>query len=111
MLKHDLFNIRWCYFPETKKKVPGVYIIENIYLGASRDIRKRILNHLHAIKRGSHLNTDLSISLLPKIKNNEQINVILLSNDPFEESFYKGIYGFERVGSEKFYHELYQKSK
>lgn len=86
MQEHHSFKIKWIGFPENRiRKLPGVYLIEGIYVGASTHIRGRIIQHLNNSKARRHSNRKLQEKLIEKIKSNEQIEVELLSENPFDE--------------------------
>lgn len=88
--KHHVFNIKWIGFPNTYKKVQGVYCIGEYYVGASRHIRKRILSHCHKVKRGEvNLGCDKDLYIRDCLKNDKPIKVSLLSKNPYNEGYWQ----------------------
>lgn len=49
MREHFYFKIDWVGFPKTHRKVKGCYLIGNVYVGASKHIRARVLQHLREV--------------------------------------------------------------
>lgn len=47
----DEFNVELIGFPDTYKKISGVYRISNFYVGASYHIRQRLLQHFRIYKK------------------------------------------------------------
>jgi hypothetical protein len=92
-IDHPMFLIDWHGFNENKK-VKGVYLIEDFYVGASKNIRNRIVQHLLIAQSGKSKNK-LYAKIKDVYKANGIINVTLLSNDPYDEKDMISIYGKE----------------
>ncbi len=89
MLKdHWKFKINFVNYPETNRRVSGVYLIEDVYVGASKSIRSRIVNHLNAALRKSHPNNEFGEYLRLKIINNHPIDIFIIDDDKYNEGFY-----------------------
>lgn len=89
MLKdHWKFKINFVNYPETNRRVSGVYLIEDVYVGASKSIRSRIVNHLNAALRKSHPNNEFGEYLRLKIINNHPIDIFIIDDDMYKEGFY-----------------------
>ena len=92
-IDHPIFFINWHGFSENKK-VKGVYLIEDFYVGASKNIRNRIVQHLLNAKNGNSKNK-LYAKIKEVYKDNKSINVTLLSSDPYDEKQMISLYGKE----------------
>lgn len=86
MVKHHLFKIDWIGFPKTTRRVKGVYMIGDFYVGKSNHIRRRILSHLHSAKRGDNDYKNDKIS--EWYYNYGCLKVTLLSSNTLNEIFY-----------------------
>lgn len=86
--EHSKFKINFVNYPETKRKVSGVYLIEDVYVGASKSIRSRIVGHLNAALRKSHPNNEFGEYLRLKINDNHPIDIFIIDNDVYREGFY-----------------------
>jgi len=82
------FRVNLIDFPATRRKKPGVYQIDNVYIGASKSIIPRINSHLRAAVNETHDNSRLGTYLKDRISKNDVIDVKLLCDDPFKESNY-----------------------
>lgn len=115
MKPHHFFDIEWIYFPDTEEKVEGCYLIGHSYVGASIDIRSRVLNHLYKIcdtttgeLKDGCLDTDLGCYVSYRIIKNKKIEVTFLSSDTsYEEYFYKA-YGIPIHSYTRFYNQIYK---
>lgn len=89
MLKnHWKFKINYVNYPETHRKVSGVYLIDDVYIGASKHNRNRIITHCNAALRDSKSNLGLYEYLKFKIINNKPIDIFFIDNDVYREGFY-----------------------
>lgn len=104
MKAHRKYSIKWHGFPENQwRKTRGVYMIgDEIYVGASTHIRRRIIEHckcsfdkLKSINRYPHLYRAGRLKLKPldryilnKLLNGKSIDVFLLSSNPYDEKIY-----------------------
>lgn len=89
MLKsHWKFKIDYVNFPKTNRKFAGVYMIDNVYIGASKHNRGRIISHCNAALRNEHGNLGLNNYLNKKITNNETIIIRHIDSDIYKEGNY-----------------------
>ena len=89
MTEHKEFKINWVGFPDKKYKViSGVYLIEDFYVGASKNIRSRIIGHLKDSKAKRHSNKSLEYLINKKYSDCESITITLLDTNPFNEDKY-----------------------
>ena len=92
MLKHKKFRIDWVGFPESKLKVPrrveGVYLLGDFYVGSSRNIRNRVIQHLHDSKSKYPSNRLKSEKIIEWYAQNGCLKVSLLDKNPFKEREY-----------------------
>ena len=88
MVKHHLFNIEWIGYPNTRFKVPSVYFLEGIYIGASVHTRQRIVQHCYNAVANRHFNKDLGEYLRLLIEDNLPITVFFLDSDIYKEGNY-----------------------
>ena len=110
MKNHHFFKINWIDFPNKSRRVEGVYLIGNCYVGASTHIRKRILNHLCHIYSTSYkcftnkkgVNINLDNYLIDCIKNNILIDVKYLSNNINDEKKFYIEYGIKISNNTRF---------
>ena len=110
MKNHNKYEIDWVGFPQTHRKVCGVYMIgPSIYVGASSHIRSRILQHIHDSCRMAHINTDVQEYILVQIEMGYPVLVTLLNTDPFMELEVKKNMGLPIKPRERHYHQNYSK--
>jgi len=88
MVKHYLYNIEWIGFPKNRGKVPSVYLIGDVYVGATVHTRGRIMHHLNAANRGDHVNRQLGEYLKYRIDNKLPIKVTYLSPFIYQEQYF-----------------------
>lgn len=92
-------------YPDTYGKVPGVYQIGDVYIGASKHIRRRLISHYNNLKKGWHTNKLLQRYFNYCKEHGEEIPVKILDFDPFKEAYWhQEIFG-DRNGHLFFYHE------
>lgn len=119
MRPHDKHKIKWNNFPDTYRQVPGVYLINDFYVGASKHIRKRIIQHMNNSMCAfdcPHVSLPVHCAISEAIKADGYITVTKLSDNPFDEKyFYDKIMPvancrrYDGNGARaKFYHEVYQ---
>lgn len=109
MTPHGDFNINWINAPCTNRKVAGVYLIEDFYIGASNHIRRRILSHLYiAYKRNS--NKDFYKNLYSHYEFKNCLNVEILSFDPFDEYYFIDEFRpfYNQNAKQMYYHQTYK---
>lgn len=120
MRKHHFFNIEWINFPNNKnRKVKGCYLIGDCYVGASQNIRARILNHIssvYLVSRNEFLTYNIDSSEKNKyiydcLVNNKPIKVTYISDDPMKEKEMYIKYNIPIKQNTVFYHQLYKKIK
>lgn len=93
-------------YPDTRGKVPGVYCIAGIYVGATNHMRKRFITHFYSLKRGWHTCKPLQEKFDQAVENDEMIEVEALDFDPNKERFYhekmdsqsKDIFFYDEMG-------------
>jgi hypothetical protein len=89
MLKsHWKYKIEYIGYPKTHKKVSGVYLIDDVYVGASKHNRLRIISHCNNSCNNNHNNLELSDYLKIKIFFNQPIKIYFLDNDIYKEGKY-----------------------
>ena len=88
MLKHHKFQIEWIDYVQTRFKTKSVYMIDDVYIGASNHTRQRILQHCNDAINNRHINKKLQEHLLHKIISNAPIKVYCLSSFPYLEAKY-----------------------
>ena len=88
MRKHQKINIEYCEKLSNMSKCQGVYLIGGIYVGATKRIRRRVIQH-------------------DCISKNNPIKVSLLSENPNDEIFYSLQYKSQNK-KERFYHQIYK---
>lgn len=108
MLDHYKYKLEWVGFPNTIRKVSGVYLIGNIYVGASKHIRKRILSHCSMASRDQHNNNGVSEYINDCISSKTPIRIELLSDNPFDELEFSKKYGFDK-NRQIYYHQSFIK--
>lgn len=86
MIEHYLYKINYVGFPNTRRKVESVYVIDDVYVGASIHTRQRILSHFRNAMAGRHYNKELQAYLQAKHLNNEPVVVKMLSKIAFDEA-------------------------
>jgi hypothetical protein len=77
--------VNWPF--DINTRVEGVYLIDDVYIGMSCDIYTRIIGHLYNSLKGTHGNKLLSDYIKNKVKNNNKINVEIISKDRYDERF------------------------
>ena len=103
MNSHYLFeNCVFIDFPKTHRAIKGVYSINDTYVGASINIRSRILQHIRLSNDYPNLNGTKAIKLSTDL--NKPITIKYLDADPFNEHLYKSRTSIREV----FYHEMYK---
>lgn len=92
---HSRFPIRWNGFPMAKsKKLKGVYMIgDNVYVGASKHIRRRIIQHCCDAMSQYYNPFIFSDNCLKRhiqevFTNQEALDVYFLSPDPYDEKMF-----------------------
>jgi hypothetical protein len=105
---HHQFKIEFLDVPEFKRTLKGVYRIENFYVGASKNIRGRILAHCFNAERqkGSRSDTDLLKAIRGSFNEKGFLCVTILDTNPMNEFMYidtETMYN-SRLG--RFYHEI-----
>ncbi len=90
-------------------------MIGNFYIGASRNMRARIVSHIAALKRGDHKNSNFINSFIMFYRTNGYIPINYLNEEPFSESFF--IKKFKKMGyplinstNGRFYDKIYKNS-
>lgn len=97
-------------FPKNQRKVSGVYKIGKIYVGASQNIYKRLLQHLRLTTTfRKHSNPELRYYINYCLSIGKKIEVRFLSDDPFEEEIHSKKHGIVPPEGARFYHTLYKK--
>jgi len=108
MKKHKKININWIGFPKKRRRVKGVYMIEDFYVGATTNVRARILAHITGAfnmfkffeNSEGYEYYDTYCNELSKVQNkilecykkNLVINVTFLDEDPYKEIEYIEMY-------------------
>jgi hypothetical protein len=90
MTNHTLFeHVKFINFPQIgRKKMAGVYCIEGKYIGASADLRVRVLHHIKtAISQWGHSNKDVGEMIVDAL-NNKSLTIEYLDENPNMEAFY-----------------------
>lgn len=113
MKEHHEFKINWIGFPNTHRKVKGVYKIGNrkaLYIGASIHIRSRILSHIRLVKTnlkyGLKIESEKDKYIQECLLEDKEIDVVMLSDDPNEEKYYHELFDVEKSHAyAKFYNE------
>jgi hypothetical protein len=87
MRDHWHFKIDWIGFPVKQwRKFKGVYMIgENIYIGASKHIRSRILAHLNLCATNRHNDINLIDYYSECFLFDKPIKITLLDTNPLNE--------------------------
>lgn len=89
MRKHESINFEFIGFPDTHRKIEGVYLFgENAYVGASIHIRNRVISHVRAFLRNAHENKKMVAYLNECYSQNKPIQVTYLSENVNDEQFY-----------------------
>ena len=70
---------------KSKRRKAGVYLIDNVYVGASTSVRQRVLGHVNNALSNNHDNKPLGIYLTKKIQSGEPITIHLLSEQITDE--------------------------
>ncbi len=84
MNEHHFFNIKWINFPNLKhKRVKGCYLIGNVYVGASQDIRTRILSHCAMV----YSTTKQQFKNYDKNDKNDYIFSRIIKSEPIEVTY------------------------
>jgi hypothetical protein len=88
---HNQFKIEFLDVPEFKRTLKGVYRIENFYVGASKNIRRRIISHCLLAYNPTNIKYD-DKPLLKAIRvcfaSKGFISVTILDTDPKNEIKY-----------------------
>lgn len=109
MRKHESINFEFVGFPDTHRKIEGVYLFgENAYVGASIDIRSRIIAHVNAFLRNAHENKRMVDYLKECYSNNKPIKVTYLSRNVNDEEFYSKEIIEEGNPNERFYNKTHK---
>lgn len=106
MTQHHLFdNVDFVNFPNVKRKpIQGVYCIGGKYVGASTNIRNRIISHINSARgRWGHVNKEVGEMILEGLKEGNRLTVEFLDEDPEKEVLYARQFG-EYNKSSNFYH-------
>lgn len=89
MKEHWKYKINWIGFPKTHRKVAGVYKIGDVYVGASKHIRERIIMHFGCAINGCfYPNQFTKAYIMEMIESGKPIDVELLSTDPMDERIF-----------------------
>jgi len=72
-------------YPKGTKNFGGVYEIDGVYIGKSKNIHQRLKSHILSVINDSHINQDLSDHLINKIENKEKIKFKVLSFNQEDE--------------------------
>ncbi len=72
-------------FPNHNRVICGVYGIGSVYIGASKNIRKRILSHLRQLEISDHPNKNLSLFYDECLSKKQKPIISYLSINPFDE--------------------------
>ena len=108
MRKHQKINIEYCEKLSNMSKCQGVYLIGGIYVGATKRIRRRVIQHVNnCINNRSGVNQNLYLYITDCISKNNPIKVSLLSENPNDEIFYSLQYKSQNK-KERFYHQIYK---
>nr|WP_293837517.1 hypothetical protein [uncultured Arsenicibacter sp.] len=67
------------------KKAEGVYQLDDIYIGASKNLYKRIRDHFYNALSGNHPNSKLQFYIIKRILEGKRIKVKILSNNKCDE--------------------------
>lgn len=96
MKQHPVHKIEFVNFPISKRIIRGVYMIEDYYVGASKNVRSRIVSHINNTFSGIRIYGKLYDIISEKIYETYQtkgyLTVTFLSHDTNEESIYYDIY-------------------
>jgi hypothetical protein len=95
MTKHHKHKISWVDFPERKRAIQGVYLIEDFYVGSSVNIRRRIVAHLKDCcnhKSKGYKMSPLQERMFETLQANGFIKVTFLSGNPYDEQVCIGNY-------------------
>lgn len=96
MKSHWKHNIIWHNFPKSNRKIKGVYLIEDLYIGASINIRSRIITHINNaycnLNKYNIKDSELGKYILYLLHTNNKINIYYISENPIEEEKYYHIY-------------------
>jgi hypothetical protein len=115
MREHHFFKVDFINFPETKRAVKGVYLIGNYYIGASQNIRQRILQHCKTVyditnqcyKQYVDYDCIRNRYIFFCISKKIPVKVYYLSNNPFDEGYFCRKYNI--CLNQHFYHKAYKK--
>lgn len=95
-------------------RMPGVYKIGSVYIGASNHVQKRIKDHFNSLKNGTHQNKSLKRYFNLSIEMGVKIPVYILDDNPCNEFMWKKYYNIFSKGfglkGEVFYHEMIQEA-
>lgn len=97
-------------FPKPNGKISGVYMFGEIYVGASRDIYKRIKQHYKAVRNNEHSNDDLTYYVNYCLSIGEKIQITFLAFDVMDEAYFSMKHRIIPPKSAKFYHQVYSKN-
>lgn len=86
--RFEKFNAIFHNFPETHRKIKGVYLIGDFYIGASIHVRSRILSHLRDSDKREHTNKGFQAEFDRYIKEYNRVDITLLNSEPRAESFF-----------------------
>ena len=78
------------------KVIPGVYVLNNNYIGQSLNIRKRIKQHIYQSLSGTHYNKGILDTFYDSIKN-DNFKITILSNDINDEFKWYSTYIHENL--------------
>jgi predicted transcriptional regulator len=104
MRKHESINFEFVGFPDTHRRIEGVYLFgENAYVGASIKVRKRIISHVNSFLRNAHYNKRMCEYLTECYIEDKPIKVTYLSPNVTDEEFYSLQIIGESQTQERFY--------
>lgn len=111
MRQHWKHKIVWEGFPDTHRKVPDAYMINDFYIGASKHIRGRVIQHINDSFIWAGTSKRKVVNLVKEAySKNGFITVKRLSDNPFDEAkFIKKYSPVGNSGMGKAYHEQYNK--
>lgn len=96
-------------FPVDQKIVPGVYLIGNVYVGASKDIYRRMLQHYTSYRVEYKVNNiDLAMYFNRCLSEGEKVKVTYLAFDPHDEAYFSMKHRVVTPKGARFYHNVYQ---
>jgi len=112
MYPHEKYEIKWIGFPESKlknnPKVRGVYLLGDFYIGASKNIRSRVVDHLKMADSPFNTTNKTKKKIIEWYNAKRSLTVTFIDDDPFNERKYaNSLPNLTNSCYGRFYDEMY----